>query len=134
GQSQHPLADGVALDLVGATADAVRQVGEEVEGPPPAVRPAGARQRPRRSEQLEGQFARADDVLADGQLGDRALRPRRLSSQGGGAHAVAEKRQDFAPNVGTGQALADDWIPLETPLPSQLDQRRYRSSRVQVPD
>src|SRR5438105_3716365 len=66
-QSEHALADGVALDLVRASADAVGQVGEKVEAPPPAVGPAGTRQGSRRPDEVEGQFARADDVLAAGQ-------------------------------------------------------------------
>src|SRR5262249_1653494 len=62
---QHPFTNGVALDLVGAAADAVGQVGEEVEAPA-TVEGAG------RAEQFKGELAGAVDMITDGQLDDRA--------------------------------------------------------------
>src|SRR5262249_37370489 len=72
GKPKHPFTDGVALDLVGAAADAVGQVGQEVEAPATVEGAGGA-------EQVKGELPGAVDVFTDGQLDDRAFRPGRFA-------------------------------------------------------
>ena len=107
-QPEHPLADDVALHLVGAAGDARRGCGEDAEGPARVARvlprlAAGAGDR-------DAEVGRAPGELGAGELADGASGSRRLARLHRGAGPLPDVAHDLRPDVDVGDALAHDRV------------------------
>ena len=104
-QPEHPLADDVALDLVGAAGDAVAGRAEHVLGPRERAPLAGVGQQARPEEQGDG-VADVRHVGRPHQLAERGLGPRRLAGPQAGGGAAVGQLGDAEVDVDVGQRLA----------------------------
>src|SRR6266851_10400743 len=107
GEAEDPLPDDVALDLLGATADADAPLAEELLLPEPVLVRAGTGEHRVGSLDRERQVAVTGGVLGDRELRDRALGPEGPAGTRRDLGSLPEPLEDLEPGVRGGEPLAD---------------------------
>ena len=129
GQAEHPFADDVALHLVGAAGDARRGRREDAEGPPSVARRSSHAWPPAPAMAI-AEVGRAPGEQRAGELGDRALRARRLARPSPRRGALPDVAHDLRADVDVGDALAHDRVVEHAAPAGELDERLHAGAVV----
>src|SRR4051812_4300329 len=110
GEAEHPLAEDVFLDLLGAAADPDRPLVEEQLLPEAGRRGVVHVQHPARALERQREVAVARDPLTDRELHHRRFGTVRLPGPRRRARSLPEPLEDLEAGVALGQLLAHDRV------------------------